>query len=147
MSEGKAAPATMVFTSCLASAVTSTHPPFSGWSRLQGQTGSGTGVASAAHRLVPIKQEQWTPEVCQGLWLDTEVRVRVHKVRRRGPVVLTYPSGFHSIHHLYADTPKICLIIGHVGRRFLWQQVHDVELHRFPVQLELLEPDNIAALL
>jgi len=43
-------------------------------------------------RLVPIKQEQWTPEVCQALWLDTEVRVRVHKARRRGPAVSAFPS-------------------------------------------------------
>ena len=48
----------------------------------------GDSIAPAARRLVPIKQGQWTPEVCQALWLDTEVRVRVHKVRRPGPAVL-----------------------------------------------------------
>ena len=60
--------------------------------------GSVTGAVPAARRLVPIKQEQWTPEVCQALWLDTEVRVRVHRVRRRGPAVATHPSGCPSVY-------------------------------------------------
>ena len=43
-------------------------------------------------RLVPIKQEQWTAEVCEGLWLDNEVRVRVHKVRQHPSMTRRTPA-------------------------------------------------------
>lgn len=31
--------------------------------------------------MIPVTPIQWTEEVCQALWLDKPVRVRVYKVR------------------------------------------------------------------
>ncbi len=69
--------------------------------------GSVTAITPAARRLVPIKQEQWTPEVCQALWLDTEVRVRVHKARRRGPAVLNLPVRLSKHYRLCAENTNM----------------------------------------
>lgn len=37
-------------------------------------------AAHHSRRLIPIQNEEWTPEIMDALYIDTQVTVRIHKV-------------------------------------------------------------------
>ena len=130
-------------------------------------------TCAVVRRLIPVQRDEWTEEVNEALWIDEKVSVRVHKVNScsvlsplGSPKITFWATAQRSITARSSVSPgasasgraqrTACKLASSasaaaagdkclsVHATLSLMQVRDPGLYRWPIQLELLAPANVA---